>query len=165
MVCKKSDKKHNNKNCAGDSGFEPSTNSNKTDSPLGAMEVVLSLAEKTHTEKRAHTPAQKWVKTHTHIMAMGQNPNRTPSEHPNPTTKIKPKMGGAPTPKWDPIDFDPQQHVVIAPRLACRRAAPSLFHSLQKSDMGSLARDPAVSFMAVSSFSTGSNNDVAVAQN
>ena len=27
-------------------------------------------------------------------MAMGQKPNRTPSEHPNPTTKIKPKMGG-----------------------------------------------------------------------
>ena len=27
-------------------------------------------------------------------MAMGQNPNRTPSEHPNPTTKIGPKMGG-----------------------------------------------------------------------
>ena len=35
-------------------------------------------------------------------MAMGQNPkpNRTPSEHPNPTTKIGSKMGGAPTPKW-----------------------------------------------------------------
>ena len=27
-------------------------------------------------------------------MAMGQNPNRTPSEHPNPTTKIGSKMGG-----------------------------------------------------------------------
>ena len=26
--------------------------------------------------------------------AMGQNPNRTPSEHPNPTTKIGYKMGG-----------------------------------------------------------------------
>ena len=25
---------------------------------------------------------------------MGQNPNRTPSEHPNPTTKIGPKLGG-----------------------------------------------------------------------
>ena len=33
-------------------------------------------------------------------MAMGQNPNRTRSEHPNPTTKIGSKMGGAPTPKW-----------------------------------------------------------------
>ena len=31
---------------------------------------------------------------------MGQNPNRTPSEHPNPTTKIGSKMSGAPTPKW-----------------------------------------------------------------
>ena len=30
-------------------------------------------------------------------VAMGQNPNRTPSEHPNPTTKIGSKMGGAPT--------------------------------------------------------------------
>ena len=27
-------------------------------------------------------------------VAMGQNPNRTPSEHPNPTTKIGSKMGG-----------------------------------------------------------------------
>ena len=33
-------------------------------------------------------------------MAMGQKTNRTPSEHPNPTTKIGSKMGGAPTPKW-----------------------------------------------------------------
>ena len=37
---------------------------------------------------------------------MGQNPN--PSEHPNPTTKLASKMGGAPTPKWDLIGFDPQ---------------------------------------------------------
>ena len=28
-------------------------------------------------------------------VAMGQNPNRTPSEHPNSTTKIGSKMGGA----------------------------------------------------------------------
>ena len=43
-------------------------------------------------------------------MAMGQNPNRTPSEHPNPTTKIGSKMGGEFTyqPRWDPIGFDPQ---------------------------------------------------------
>ena len=27
-------------------------------------------------------------------MAMGQNPNRTPSEHPNPTTKIGSTNGG-----------------------------------------------------------------------
>ena len=27
-------------------------------------------------------------------MVMGQNPNRTPSEHPNPTTKIGSEMGG-----------------------------------------------------------------------
>ena len=40
-------------------------------------------------------------------MAMGQNPNRSPSEHPNPTTKISSKMAGAP-PKWYPIGFDPQ---------------------------------------------------------
>ena len=27
-------------------------------------------------------------------MAMSQNPNRTPGEHPNPTTKIGSQMGG-----------------------------------------------------------------------
>ena len=43
-------------------------------------------------------------------MAMGQKPNRTPSEHPNLTTKIGSETGGAPTPKWDPIGFDPQPH-------------------------------------------------------
>ena len=32
-------------------------------------------------------------------MAMGQKPNRTPSEHPNPTTKIGSKMGGG-SPKY-----------------------------------------------------------------
>ena len=31
-----------------------------------------------------------------------------PSEHPNPTTRIGSKMGGAPTPNWDSIGFDPQ---------------------------------------------------------
>ena len=43
-------------------------------------------------------------------LAMGQNPNqnRNSSEHANPTTKIPTKMGGAPTPKWDTIGFDPQ---------------------------------------------------------
>ena len=33
-------------------------------------------------------------------------PELPPNEHPNPT-KIGPKMGGALTPKWDPIGFDP----------------------------------------------------------
>ena len=39
-------------------------------------------------------------------MAMGQNPNRTPSEHPNPH-KIPTKMGGAPAPVkgFDPPPF------------------------------------------------------------
>ena len=43
-------------------------------------------------------------------MAMGQNPNCTPSEHPNPTTKIGSKMGGAPTPpkKGSQNGFDRQ---------------------------------------------------------
>ena len=41
-------------------------------------------------------------------MAMGENPNRTRSEHPNPTTKIGSTMGGDFTSKWDPIGFDPQ---------------------------------------------------------
>ena len=41
----------------------------------------------------AHLPYQ-------HV-AMGQKPNRTPSEHPNLTTKIGSSMGGAfCTPKW-----------------------------------------------------------------
>ena len=37
-------------------------------------------------------------------VGMGQTPNRTPSEHPNPTTQIGSKMGGEFTypPKWDP---------------------------------------------------------------
>ena len=34
---------------------------------------------------------------------VGQNPVSIPIP-----TKMKPKIGGAPTPKWDPIDFDPQ---------------------------------------------------------
>ena len=47
--------------------------------------------------------------THIHV-SMGQNPNRTPSEHPpitNATTKIDSKMGGEFTyqPKWDPNTF------------------------------------------------------------
>ena len=39
-------------------------------------------------------------------MVMGQNPV-PPVKIPIPT-KIGSKMGGAPTPKWDPIDVDPQ---------------------------------------------------------
>ena len=39
---------------------------------------------------------------------------RTPSEHPNPPQKNGSKMGGAPTPKWDPIGFDPQPEVQAA---------------------------------------------------
>ena len=37
------------------------------------------------------TGSQRRVRFH---VAMGQNTNRTPGEHPNPTTKIKPKRGG-----------------------------------------------------------------------
>ena len=51
-------------------------------------------------------------------VAMGQNPNRTPSEHPNPTTKIGSKMGGSLLfrtrlrdkngyPKWNPGQWNP----------------------------------------------------------
>ena len=36
-------------------------------------------------------------------MAMGQDPNRTPSEHPNPTTQIGSKMGGE-------FAYQPQPH-------------------------------------------------------
>ena len=49
-------------------------------------------------------------------VAMGHNPNRfAPSEHPNPTTEIGSNMGGAPTPKWDPIGFDPQPYSLFCP--------------------------------------------------
>ena len=42
-------------------------------------------------------------------LAMCQKPNCSPSEHPNPTTKIGFKMSGAPnTVKWNPIGFDPR---------------------------------------------------------
>ena len=40
-------------------------------------------------------------------MAMGQNPGYPPVNIPIPT-KIPTKMGGAPTPKWDFMGFDPQ---------------------------------------------------------
>ena len=44
-------------------------------------------------------------------MAMNQNPGCPPVNIPNPT-RIKPKMGGAPTPKWDPIiGIDPQPYL------------------------------------------------------
>ena len=47
-------------------------------------------------------------------MAMGQKPNRSPSEHPNPTTKIPTKMGGAPkTPKWYPMGVDLRPYLQI----------------------------------------------------
>ena len=50
-------------------------------------------------------------------MAMGQKPNRIPSEHPNPTTKIGSKMGGAPkAPKWDPIGLTHSQSLGRRPR-------------------------------------------------
>ena len=63
---------------------------------------------------------------------MGQNPNRTPSEHPNPTTNIGSKMGDAPkTPKWDPIGFDHHSHLAFPrpptrPRLRSRPSGGSL---------------------------------------
>ena len=51
-----------------------------------------------------------------HHLAMGQNPNRSPSEHPNPTTKIGSKLGGEFTyqAKWDP-------KTVLTPRTTFRR--------------------------------------------
>ena len=39
----------------------------------------------------------------------GSNPNRTPSEHPNPNTKIGSKIGGAPTQNGT-IGFDSQPY-------------------------------------------------------
>ena len=46
-----------------------------------------------------------WVCSFVEDMAMGQNPV-PPVNMPIPT-KIKPKMGGAPIPRWDPIGFEP----------------------------------------------------------
>ena len=48
-------------------------------------------------------------------MAMGQKPDRTPSEHPNPHFKIGSKIWvvNSPTPKWDPIGFDNHSHMII----------------------------------------------------
>ena len=37
----------------------------------------------------------------------------SPSEQSNPATKIPTKMGGAPTPSWDPIGFDPQPYECV----------------------------------------------------
>ena len=71
---------------------------------------------------RIEEPQQIWECWVCFDVAMGQNPNRTPSEHPNPTTKIPPKMGGAPAPKWEPIGFDPQPcytPLTVAPVNGC----------------------------------------------
>ena len=50
-----------------------------------------------------------------HDLAMGQKPVH-PVNIPTPT-RIGSKMGGAPTPKWDPIRFDPQPFAGHASRL------------------------------------------------
>ena len=53
-----------------------------------------------------------WTASFATYLAMAQNPNRfAPNERPNPTTKVGYKMGGAPTPKWDPIGFDAQPYL------------------------------------------------------
>ena len=44
-------------------------------------------------------------------LPVGSKAKYTPSEDPNPTNTIGSKMGGAPTPKWYPIGFDPQPHL------------------------------------------------------
>ena len=44
-------------------------------------------------------------------LAMGQNPNRTPSEHPNPHYNRPKWVVNSPTPKWDPIGFDHRGHL------------------------------------------------------
>ena len=50
-------------------------------------------------------------------LAVGQNPNRTPGEHPNPTTKKGSRMGSELTyqPKWDYIGFDNHSHFCFSP--------------------------------------------------
>ena len=53
--------------------------------------------------------AGAWLACERQSKAMGQNPNRTPSEHPIPTNiGSKIWVVNSPTPKWDPIGFDPQ---------------------------------------------------------
>ena len=50
---------------------------------------------------------------HCRLSGHGSKP-RTPSEHPNPTTKIGSKIGGEFTyPTWDAIGFHPQPSVMI----------------------------------------------------
>ena len=67
--------------------------------PLVVFDLVASLENQ---PKLGVPPLKKRERAQ---VAMGQNPNRTPSEHPNPTTQIGPKMGGEFTyqPKWDSV--------------------------------------------------------------
>ena len=59
-------------------GLRPEVKSAASDSP--------ELREA--RERRQSQPASDSVKDAARDLAMAQNPNRTPSEHPNPTTKI-----------------------------------------------------------------------------
>ena len=69
--------------------------------------------------RRAMAPRQEarleapnlWIMFHHLYMAMGQNPNRTPSEHPNPN-KNRPKWV-VHLPQNGTIGFDPQTHIVL----------------------------------------------------
>ena len=61
--------------------------------------AALSAASQSKTSFQARPQEVIWVKT--------------PSEHPFFPTNLGSKMGGAPTPKWDPIGFDPQPYYAI----------------------------------------------------
>ena len=66
-------------------------------------------------------------------MAMGQNPNRlAPSEHPNPTTKIGPKMGEFTYPKMVPLVLTHRYiYIYIYIRTDSSRASESLLVAFQ----------------------------------
>ena len=85
-------------------------------------------------------------------MPMGQKPV-PPVNIPIPT-KIKPKMGGAPTPKWDPVGFDPQPNPILRgsyPDSANFHLTRSIIFPVLQAEMENLkaehqARDPLVLF-------------------
>ena len=53
--------------------------------PLGLQMLFQRLSDAPHLPSHGHLSISKAFQEH---LAMGQKPNRTPSEHPNPTTKI-----------------------------------------------------------------------------
>ena len=97
----------------------------------------------------------------THL-AMIQNPkpNRTPSEHPNSTTRIGSKMGGAPTNQNGTIGFDPQPIFLHGLEVSfgskATKSWPWGFCLVSLSQETSLFVLPVVPLLRLLSFATGS---------